>query len=232
LLRQQRHKEAIVAFEHVEEIDPNYQNVQYIIKSAKGKFKKRVEQETINIYYQRGLELIEQKDWLNALINFEKVKLVNPNYNDVNELIRQSNLKFNCSQKDISAPEPLDYIKWNPLLPVGICILAIFMSLGGVLMLFPITRARIYLLQKKYDKARQVYEDMLKYNPQNIKIYVSLSNIYSYENRNDEFAIKVFKRVIESNVSNDLKCHFTSIVNRYRLEQGKIESNSFNENFS
>ena len=87
-------------------------------------------------------------------------------------------------------------------------------------------------MQKKYDKARQIYEKILNYNPDKVKLYITLANIYVNENRNDEVAVKVFEKVIESNLNENLKSRLTPIVNRYYLERGKTEIKALHKKYS
>ena len=90
----------------------------------------------------------------------------------------------------------------------------------------PTARARFYLMQKRYDKAGEIYERMLKSKPENVKLYITLANIYINENRKDEYALRVFKKVVEADVSHDLKKQIVPIINQHYLQKGHSEKST------
>jgi len=225
----ERWDDALNAFTTLQAIDPNFKDVQYMIKNTREKLDDLAQSETIDIFYQRGLTNKQNEDWLNAIINFEKVKMINPDYKNVQALLSECNFKFKTKQDNFSETTESAGNKFsntNQLLIIGIALTAIFLPLWGFLLFSPTARARFYLLQKRYDKARRIYENMINYNPDKVKLYISLANIYINENRKDEIAVRVFEKVIESNLSETLKRQLTPIVNKYYLERGKSLLNS------
>ena len=211
---------ALNNFNRVYVLDNSFRDVQAMMKKAKNKVATTSKNGTIEIYYQKGLDYFSDENWLYALINFEKVNMLDPNYKEVAALITQARQSFEGNDA-IAEANPLSSGKTSPILIIGI-ILGIFIPFWAMVLLSPTARAKFYLLQKKYDKAGQIYERMLHNNPTNVKLYMTLANIYMNENRTDEYAINIFKKAIESDLNDKLKRRLVPILNQHYLEQGEI----------
>jgi len=66
----------------------------------------------------------------------------------------------------------------------------------------PTFRAWIYTLCGKYDVAGQIYEKVLERNPQRLSLYPALADIYLRQRRCDEYAMKVYKKALETSLPN------------------------------
>ncbi len=183
-----------------------------------------IDSQLVRNFYKEALDLIQKEEWLQAGVVLEKVKLIEPNYQNTEFLLDQvkQNLtmssvmnakgKFAAESKSRNSGFILfGFLAGAVMLPVGL------------LLLSPTTRARYYILLKKYDKAREIYEGMLTKKPHNIKLYITLANIYINERRIDEVAIRIFERAIQYN--DNLKIQLEPIVNRYYLEKSKTSDN-------
>jgi tetratricopeptide (TPR) repeat protein len=222
---------ALNTFNKLYVLDHNFQDVQYLLAQTKEKVNKTsIPPDKIDIYYQKGKELMEQKNYVNALINFEKVNAVDPNYKEVYTLIREARQFVESSRAENFAVAPVsDNKKNNPILTLTIgFIIGIFIPFLAVMLLFPTARAKLYLFQKKYDKARNIYERMLDQNPERINLYITLANIYMNEKRKDEIAVRVFEKAIEANASSHFKKQIRPILSQYYLDRQKISNSSLN----
>jgi tetratricopeptide (TPR) repeat protein len=171
-----------------------------------------IDSELVKNYYQEALDLMQQQQWQRAMILFEKIKLIKPNYKSTEFLLSQ--VKQNIEAASVVVNETSNQSTSSTLL---------FALLGSIIALpiaflvaSPVTRARYYILLRKYDKAREIYERMLTKRPNNVKLYITLANIYINENRVDEIAIRVFERAIQYN--DNLKVQLEPIVSRYYLQ--------------
>jgi tetratricopeptide (TPR) repeat protein len=174
-----------------------------------------IDSQLVKNYYQEALDLMQQQQWQRAMILFEKIKLIKPNYKSTEFLLSQ--VKQNIEAASMAANEtPTQSTSSTLLFALFGSIIALPIA---VLVASPITRARYYILLKKYDKAREIYERMLTKRPNNIKLYITLANIYINENRVDEIAIRVFERAIQYN--DNLKVQLEPIVSRYYLQKSK-----------
>ncbi len=176
----------------------------------------------IQNYYQEALDLMQKQDWLKAGIVLEKIKLINPNYKNTEFLLAQA--RQNLERTNFSDTEKANATgskSGNPAVLVLAFLAGIVVLPVGLFFLSPVTRARYYILQKRYDKAREIYERLLSKKPNDIKLYITLANIYINERRIDEVSIRVFERAIQYN--DNLKIQLEPIVHRYYLEKGKTD---------
>ncbi len=206
-------------------IDSNFEDVQQMLEKTKTKMATATREGTIELYYQKGLDYFNQENWLYAVINLEKVHMLNPEYKDVKSLMAQARQHVN-GEGDLAVAETGDGKKGSPFLMIGIILSSIFIPFWAMVLFSPTARARFYMLQKRYDKAGQIYERMLKSNPDKVHLYITLANIYINENRQDEYALKVFKKVVDADLSDELKNQLQPIVNRYYLQNSKAEKSS------
>ncbi len=175
-----------------------------------------VDSQLVQNYYQQALDLMQQQDWQRAMILLEKISLVKPDYKSTEFLIAQ--VKQNIEAANLAGANETADRKKSPavILALIVGIIALPMAL---LFASPTTRAKYYILLKKHDKARDIYEKMLSKKPNNVKLYITLANIYINENRVDEIAIRVFERAIQYN--DHLKIQLEPIVSKYYLQKSK-----------
>ncbi len=80
--------QAIIAFEKVLKIDPGFKDVRKKLNEARAELEKESSIAIIARYYQEGLRSMQNGDLGNAMVAFEKVKRINPNYRNVNEMLQ------------------------------------------------------------------------------------------------------------------------------------------------
>ena len=79
-------------------------------------------------------------------------------------------------------------------------------------------------MQKKYAKARLIYENLLSKEPHRVNLYITLANIYINENRIDEISVRIFEKAIQ--YDNGMKFQLEPIVSKYYLDKPKFSDNS------
>jgi len=175
-------------------------------------------------FYQEALELMQKRDWLQATIVMEKIRLIIPDYKDTEFLLNQAkshlNMGVQYAENDSSAPSKTSM---STMMILAFLAGILILPTAGILFFSPVTRARYFLLQKRYDKAREIYENLLSKKPNNVKLYITLANIYINENRIDSVAVSVFEKAILYN--DDLKFRLEPIVTKYYLEKSKHTQN-------
>ncbi|MFZ5517696.1 MAG: tetratricopeptide repeat protein [Candidatus Zhuqueibacterota bacterium] len=194
-------------------------------------FKKRsqrmnaaIDSQLVQNFYQEALELMQKRDWLQATIVMEKIRLIIPDYKDTEFLLNQAKSHLNMggqvTENDGSAPSNT---QMSTMMFLAFLAGILILPAAGILFFSPVTRARYFLLQKRYDKAREIYENLLSKKPNNVKLYITLANIYINENRIDSVAVSVFEKAILYN--DDLKFRLEPIVTKYYLEKSKHTQN-------
>jgi len=178
-----------------------------------------IDSQLIQNYYQNALDLMQREEWQRAIILLEKVELINPNYKNTEFLFVQTkkNLEMaNFSDED----EPVISSNSSSVTTLFLAFIGGIVILPlGLFLVSPTTRAKYYFLLRRYDKAREIYEGLLSKKPNNIRMYITLANIYINENRVDEVAIRVFERAIQYN--DNLKIQLEPIVTGYYLQKSK-----------
>lgn len=198
-------------------ITPTEFSSQQVFTEKSRQLNAAIDSQLVQNYYQEALDLMQRQEWQRAIILLEKVRLIKPNYKNTEFLLSQTrqNLETtNWATTDEKAGGSKSGTQSSLMLAFFAAVIAIPLML---LFISPATRARYYILLRKYDKAREIYERMLSKKPNNIKLYITLANIYVNENRIDEVAIRVFERAIQYN--DNLKIQLEPIVTRYYLQQ-------------
>jgi tetratricopeptide (TPR) repeat protein len=190
------------------------------IKEAKQGLNKENLRKKYLKWYNLGIKRIEQKRWQDAIENFTLAIKYATNSNE-KQLAKTKLQQAKASLKEEAAfaiaslktppptkPENLQkspvkhkksYIAWisttASLLLIVILLLILFSHK------FNLIRAKIYLLQKKYDKATHIYENAIL-NDKKVWLYPALANIYLKLDRIDEEAMKVYDRAVYLNPNN------------------------------
>ncbi len=175
-----------------------------------------VDSQLVQNYYHEALDFMQKQEWQRAMILLEKIRLLKPNYQNTEFLISQ--VKHNIETANIGIVNKTGDQKKSPTVLFAL-LLGIIALPAILLFASPTTRAKYFILLKKYDKAQEIYERMLSKKPNNVKLYITLANIYINENRVDEIAIQVFERAIQYN--DQLKIQLEPIVSKYYLQKSK-----------
>ncbi|MFQ5707469.1 MAG: tetratricopeptide repeat protein [bacterium] len=217
--------QALSTFKKLQKIDPNYPDLSAQIKSVQTALQQAQERKPdIETLYQQGSSSLQNGDWLQAMIAFEKVKVLNPAYKDVDNKLADAQFNFERSH----AVEQQEVVEDTPhyLLILGYALSSLILPIFGVLTFSPATRARLYLLQGKYENAARIYEKMLLRHPGKIKLYPVLANIYLLENRRDEKALKVFEMVLRLNLTTQQQREINTIMANHYLTQGRTDDDA------
>lgn len=183
-----------------------------------------IDSQLVQNFYHEALELMQKRDWLQATIVMEKIRLIDPNYKNTNFLLEQAKGHLNMGDHfNVAHESSPSKTKMSTMMILAFLAGILILPTAGILFLSPVTRAKYYLLQKRYDKAREIYENLISKKPHNVKLYITLANIYINENRIDSVAVSVFEKAIQYN--DDLKFRLEPIVTKYYLEKSKQTQN-------
>ncbi len=178
----------------------------------------------IETLYQKGLFALHNGDWQQAVSAFEKIQLLDTEYKDLRNNLADA--RFNLIKSQIVKNQKSSSNGNSTFLVVGSTISVIFLPILGLLILSPVTRAKILFLQGKYDRAATIYEKKLLKNPGTIKLYALLANIYLLTNRSDAKALKVFEMILKLNIFTDRRNEINSIMAKQSQIQGRTDANA------
>jgi len=85
-------------------------------------------------------------------------------------------------------------------------------------------RLRLFIWQGDYARAAKICERKLKRRPEDFKLYLTLANIYSALDRQDERAIEVYRKALRFDPATCNHSKMTSIIARYCRHEGEMDS--------
>lgn len=230
---------AATIFQILADLYPKYKDTKlrlvevkkYIAQDEKEKrhfMDEELRRRSVELYFEKGLVNLERRDWVQAVIDFEKVKVLNPNYPELQEklVLARSKIKeavggaFEAQLADPKSSHSSS--SW----PIFFMVLIITGGLiAGIFYVHPSARARFSIIKGNFDNARVIYEEMLTKKPNNMKLHSMLANIYLLENRKDETAIRVYETVLRQKINTQRNEDIESILKEYyknrQNEKGK-----------
>lgn len=228
---------ALAAFEKVRKIDPNYREAASLMAEVERMLQARLPipaafaSDTpvilpikVDSLYQLAANAAEQQDWLQAVVNFEKVRLLQPDYRDVTD--RLAEVRANLAVGPPTASSGKSAMRRHISTYIGGALALLILPLLGFAMLSPITRARFHLLRGNYLAAAQIYEKLLMHQPNKVKLYPALANLYLLLGRNDETAVKIYKMVLQLNLITRNRDEINTIVAQHYLTEGRTDSDA------
>ena len=90
----------------------------------------------------------------------------------------------------------------------------------------PVARARLHLMRGNFATATLIYEGLLARNPGKVKLYPVLANIYLQQGRSDENAMKVYKTILQLNLTTAYRDEINAIVAQKYLTEGRTDSDA------
>lgn len=214
---------ALVSFEKVNSINPNYKDAAELIQQIKKAGRIRtanplLSDEYFTSLYDEALTALKEKEWMQAVLNLEKLKLLAPDDHNILNLYIQAKENLKTGTQTASAQPQ----KFTPLLYVGAAVTILLIPLLGFTVFSAANRARFHYLRNNYVKAALLYEKLLAKNPERLKYYPILANIYLVLGNNDARAFKVFKMVIDLNLASNIHGQINSVLSQKYLSGGAI----------
>ncbi len=230
---------ALAAFEKVKAINPKYRNVRQLtaeIESAlydqtnasqKGASGVALATDSVKIdsLYSSGVQFLNNKNWLQATIAFEKVQMLQTGYLESDSLLAQARAELNKSASISETGGTQKVGSPNSMIVIGSAIaVLVFLPVLGFLFLTPTARARFFTRRGKHLKAATIYEGLLARNPGRLKLYSELADIYLLENRSDRSAIDVYRKVLQLNLPNPNRDRMNALVTQNYLTGENADS--------
>jgi tetratricopeptide (TPR) repeat protein len=176
----------------------------------------------VDSLYQDAMRAFAHEDWLQAVIAFEKIQVLQPNYRDVIDRLAQARAKLLAVGKTGVSTPPRTNDGLYFYVGGALAALVVLPLLGSVV-LSPAARARIYLLRGDYIAAAQLYEKVLERHPNKVKLYPMLANIYLLLGRNDKKALKAYKMVLQLNLATRNRDEINALVAQNYLLEGRTD---------
>ncbi|RMF63255.1 MAG: hypothetical protein D6743_10995, partial [Calditrichaeota bacterium] len=218
---------ALAFFEKVRNIKPNYKNTASLVAKIERSLKTETlreqnSKEYVNSLYDKALAAMQNKDWMQAVLILEKLRLLQPDDGNVTNLLAEAreNLKLTpgkLKNRTTTKKDKLYYV-------AGAFAALVVLPLFGFVLFAPTSRARIYYLRGNYPKAALIYERILARHPERMRLYVALANLYLLMGRTDEKALKVFRLLLNLNLATNIHPQINSVLSQKFLTEGQRDN--------
>jgi tetratricopeptide (TPR) repeat protein len=223
---------ALAAFEKVRKLNPSYREVASLQAQAESLLDQQTRLDAdapatagddVDSLYQEALAAHVRGDYATAVATYEKLQTVQPNYRDVPDRLAQAQ----TSLVHLTVAQPASVSAGRSSLYVyGAMAVFIAVPLFGFALFSPTVKARLCLLRGDYTAAAQIYERLLARNPQRVKLYPALANLYLLMGRHDERALKVYKTILQLNLATNNRDEITATVGQHYLSEGRTDSDA------
>ncbi len=209
--------------ERILNIDPSYRDTKNLLRETQKFLADTSETNLVTVLYNQGIQQMQKKSWLEALIAFEKIAVVDSDYKNVQALITEAKARLKKSQGELIRPATSESNYSSIFITMGIIVIAGLFALIFFYMR-PEYLAKIYIKRQYYDKAAQIYEKIWAKDHSNPEITLELAQIYYRQKRLDEQTIPVYESLIRLDPDTGLKGEISTLVAYYYLSKGETES--------
>lgn len=217
----------LAALEKVRNLSPNFKNTDSLIANLESAANSsRIDAASplgnyYNTLYEDAVKSLDQKNWMQAVLKLEKLRVLKPDDSNVVNLLThaRANLKLASATEKNSRASRSTMLYFGGALAAVVVLPAI-----GVLFFSATSRARFQFLRGNYLRAAQIYERLLTQHPDKVKLYVKLANIYLISGRDDDRALKVFKVIVSLNLAPHIHPQINSIITQKYLTDGANSS--------
>lgn len=221
-IEQEEWRQAFQAFKELKSLDPDYKDIDDKLKQIRDALKANFATEADSLH-QVGVAALQNGEWRDAVRAFEKVKIIDPDYEQIDN--RLADARFNLERSRSEKNEAENSNSGWSLTQVGMTLSIFLIPLVlGFIAWSPGTRARFYLIRGNYAKAAEMYERILRKKPDKHKLYPILANLYLLENRRDPQAMHVFETVVKLKLPVPQRREINSIIASHYLTEGRNDS--------
>ncbi len=233
-------QEALAAFEKVRLLNPNYRDLaarlQELAKVAQpAGMKPPMPQVAVSAstpldsLYHSALSLMIKEQWPAAIKTLDTLQALHSNYRDVPELLARAQRHLPgaapdtlaLAQAETGAAKRYTVLLWSCGFVLA---LVAFYFLSA-----PTTRARLLLLRGKKKEAQNIYEKLLARNPQQLSLYSALAGIYLGESRNDDNAMRIYKKALQLDLPERKRKELRSFVTQVQLAEAAANGEAHTE---
>ena len=178
--------------------------------------------------YSVALGQLDQGQYTEALVVLEKIRLIDPEYQNVIDLIAEARAKLQAASLTPEAPAAKSGNKstYSAIFWGGVFVSLLVLPVVGLFLFSPTVRARYYILRGNYAGAAQIYEKLLEKNPGRLKLYSVLADLYLLLGRRDEKALNLFKTIMRLNLNTPKQNEINAVLTQNYLQEGKTDDDA------
>ncbi len=219
---------ALAALEKVRHLKPNFKDTDSLIANLESALKSnRTDASSplgsyYNTLYDDAVKSLGEKNWMQAVLKLEKLRVLKPDDSNVVNLLTQA--RANLKLASLTAGKNSQASRATMVYFGGALAAIVILPALGIFFFSATSRARFQFLRGNYLRAAQIYERLLTQHPDRVKLYVKLANIYLISGREDDRALKIFKAIISLNLAPHIHPQINSIIAQRYLTNGASSS--------
>ncbi|RME01771.1 MAG: tetratricopeptide repeat protein [Calditrichaeota bacterium] len=234
-MKEKDYEKAQAAFEKISQVNANYRDVQALLQQVQEARAEAAESEkpalqtreaTLDSLYQVALYLMEQKSWSEANVVLEKIRILDPGYKDIVDLLATTRTNMASASKTTPSLKAGNTLASRLLFWGGLGFTLVSVPLIGMFIFLPAVRARFYLLRGNYVAAAQIYEKLLERNPGRLKPYPVLADLYLLLGRRDDQALNIFKVIVRLKLTTKRQEQIEEILTQNYLKEGNTDDDA------
>jgi len=221
----QRWRQALETFRKLYDIDPFYRDTKTQLLNLRDQIAmQKRNYSAVDSLYKKADFAFQSRQWLTAVLAFEKIKVMEPNYKDVEFKLSQAQQQLEQTQTSLKSSDTVTGSKI--FLSIFGGFMASVLLVAGAFAFSPTLKARMYLIRGNNRKASDTYAAYLGKRPEKVKVYPILAGLYLLEERRDEQAIRIYETILKLNMVVPNRSQMNSIVANYYLTQGRRDGNA------
>lgn len=167
---------------------------------------------SLDSLYKIATAAFARDDWNDAMLGFQKIRMRQMNYRDVDELFAAARAKLLEQSAVAEAVEAINFSRFSPLVIGGFAVAMLGFFAIGFVFFSPVARARYQNRRGNHEAAALIYERLLARRLSRLNLYPALAEIYLKLDRRDEAAMKIYRRVLELNLPSSRRAELNAIV--------------------
>lgn len=227
---------AFTALKKVRQFNPNYREVSKHLAEVEKKLRQPAGETmparlappsaamTADSLYYDALADMGRKHWANAVVTLEKLQLLQPNHRDATDRLAQA--RMNLIKAEAAGAAIRSGEGTHATIYIGGTLATLLILVVGFVSLSPMTRARLHEIRGNDAKALIIYENLLSRYPTRVKLYPALAGIYLRQGRRDERAMKIYKTILQLNITTPNHEELNAIVAQNFLTEGRTDTDA------
>lgn len=221
---------ALASFNKVYSRDKTYKDTGVLIGQIKTSqtetrpSTQKVTDEYFKSLYDQAVTAMTNEDWMQAVLSLEKLRYLDPNDHNILVLLMQAKDKLSLTAESggrnvAGGDDNNKVVFWFASAVFAV----LFIPFMGFVFFSPTNRAKLHHIRGNYLEASRMYELILAKNPEKLRLYATLANIYLVLGKTDDRAIRVYKMLLALNMAPHIHPQINAILSKRYLSQGTVD---------
>lgn len=214
-------------FIKISKINPQYEDAKVLLEEIDAEInelklanprKDHQDNPELKHLYTRAENEIKIKNWRRAIIELEKIQIIDKGYRGSDTLLTYCKKHlFGLDEKE----QKKEKTAGSRLALTFVISCIVLIPFLGYIAISPGVKARLYLARKNYTAAAAIYERILQKHPNRIRVLPMLAQIYLLAGRCDNQALKVYKMIMQLNLCPENQPQISTILTQNYLTESQ-----------